>query len=136
MMSNREREIDRQAEMLSRHKLEKSYDEVLEGKTKLGVARLGDFGIYECSLPLPDQKDFLKTFMTSFKTPTGEEWLEITPVEEVHLKEDEYSKEHGIDVSVEAFNSYQRARHNPDLITFRRVSDEEKQEFFKKKEAN
>ena len=59
-MSNREREIDRQAEMLSRHKLEKNYDEVLEGKTKLGVARLGDFGIYECSLPLPDQKDFLK----------------------------------------------------------------------------
>ena len=136
-MSNREREIDRQAEMLSRQKLEKYYDDVLEGKTKLGVARLGDFGIYECSLPLPDQKDFLKTFMTSFKTPTGEEWLEITPVEEVHLKADEYSKEHGIDVSVEAFNSYQRARHNPDLITFRRLSAEERREIVRKnKEAN
>ena len=130
MMSNREREIDRQAEMLSRQKLEKYYDEVLEGKTKLGVARLGDFGIYECSLPLPDQKDFLKTFMTSFKTPTGEEWLEITPVEEVHLKADEYSKEHGIDVSVEAFNSYQRVRSNPDLLTFRRLSKEEYRKTF------
>jgi hypothetical protein len=75
--------------------------------------------------------------MTSFKTPTGEEWLEITPVEEVHLKADEYSKEHGIDVSVEAFNSYQRARHNPDLITFRRLSAEERREIVRKnKEAN
>tara|TARA_B100001564_G_C20633775_1_gene668635 strand:+ start:405 stop:815 length:411 start_codon:yes stop_codon:yes gene_type:complete len=136
-MSNREREIDRQAEMLSDIKLAKHYDDVLEGKAKSNVAKIGDFGLYECHFPLPDQKDYLKNYMFSLKTPTGQEWLDITPIDAVKQEADNYKTRHGIDVSVEAFNSYQRVRNNPDLITFKRLSAEEKKDLFRKnKEGN
>ena len=137
MMSNREREIDLQAQMLTDIKMAKHYDDVLEGNVENKVARIGDFGIYECHLPLPDQKDYLKNYMISHRTPTGQEWLDITPIDAVRAEADDYKQRNGIDVSVEAFNSYQRVRTNPDLLTFKRLSDEERKDLLSKnKEEN
>ena len=136
-MSNREREIDLQAQMLTDIKMAKHYDDVLEGKVENKVTRIGDFGIYECHLPLPDQKDYLKNYMISHRTPTGQEWLDITPIDAVRAEADDYKQRNGIDVSVEAFNSYQRVRTNPDLLTFKRLSDEERKDLLSKnKEEN
>ena len=135
-LNERDRFIDLQAQMLTDIKMARHYDEISQGKARHNPVKISEFGLYECHLPLPDQKDFLKNYMISHKTPTGQDWLDLTPIDAVRAEADDYKKRHGIDVSVEAFNSYQRARHNHDLITFRRLRVEEKQEFFKKKEAN
>ena len=52
------------------------------------------------------------------------------PIDAVKAEADDYKITHGIDVSVEAFNSYQRVRSNPDLLTFRRLSEEEYRKTF------
>ncbi len=129
-MSKKDLDIDRQAEMLSNIKMAKHYDDVIEGKAKSNLVKISDIGIYECCLPLPEQKDYLKNYMSSVKTPTGQEWLDITPIDAVKAEADAYKIKHGIDVSVEAFNSYQRVRSNPDLLTFRRLSKEEYRKTF------
>ena len=136
-LNARDRFIDRQAEMLSNIKLAEHYEDVLEGKKPNKVVPVSEFGLYECHFPLPDQKDYLKNYMISHQTPTGQEWLDLTPIDAIRAEADDYKKKHGIDVSVEAFNSYQRVRNNPDLITFRRLSDEERKDLFRKnKEEN
>ena len=129
-MSKKDLDIDRQAEMLSNIKMAKHYDDVIEGKAKSNLVKISDIGIYECRLPLPEQKDYLKNYMSSVKTPTGQEWLDITPIDAVKAEADAYKIKHGIDVSVEAFNSYQRVRSNPDLLTFRRLTKEEYRKIF------
>jgi len=136
-LNERDRSIDLQAQMLTDIKMARHYDEISQGKARHNPVKISEFGLYECHLPLPDQKDYLKNYMISHKTPTGQEWLDLTPIDAVRAEADDYKKRHGIDVSDEAFNSYQRARHNPDLITFRRLSAEERREIVRKnKEAN
>ena len=129
---NRLKRIDEHSEFLSRCKMERIMEERLEQIDKgekleeEDFRLLKDLNVYECSLSLPDQNDVLLTHMQSFETPTVEEWLEITPMSSVHYSADLYKKNTGIDVGAEAFNSYQRVRNNPDLLSFRKLNSAER----------
>ena len=130
-MNNENRSIEEQAEMLAEVKMQKHREERSKSKSEDHLRPLSDIGVYEVLLPLPEQKDYLKTHMFSFKTPTGQDWLDITPIDAIKSVANDFKNKHGIDVSDEEFNSYQKVRTNPDLLTSRRLSKEEAKDLFK-----
>ena len=65
-LNERDRFIDLQAQMLTDIKMARHYDEISQGKARHNPVKISEFGLYECHLPLPDQKDFLKNYMIIF----------------------------------------------------------------------
>ena len=73
--------------------------------------------------------------MISHKTPTGEEFLEITPIDKIKQVAYEIYGRTGEEIVLkEIFNSYQECRQNPDLISFEKMTPEEIQKDIKKEE--
>ena len=120
---------DEQCEMLSKQKLARHYEDLIEGKADQKLVRLTDFGLYQCFIPLPEketQTTHLSVgYMYSHSTPTPEEFLEITPIDLVEDSADEYKEKTGIDIREAAFNSFQDCLRNPHKITFSKLSKEE-----------
>ena len=125
---------DEQCEMLSKQKLARHYENISEGNCEVlekdELVRLGDYGLYECFIPLYWEngipKQYLSVgYMWSYATPTPEEFLEITPIDLIEDSANEYAEKTGDDIRDAAFNAFQDCVSNPKMITFRKLKPEQ-----------
>ena len=128
--------IDAQCEMLSKQKMARHHQDILDGNYPKddNLVPISDFGIYKCSIPILGSSTPTVGFgrrlvvghMISHKTPTGEEFLEITPMDKIKQVAYELFEKIGNKIVLEEiFNSYQECRKNPDLISFEKMTPEE-----------
>jgi len=124
--------IDKQQELLAASKFQRHLDDVIDGKEKPSYAPISSFNFYRSFIPLPDQNDDLEVGMIhSFNQPTGEDFIDLTPIDEIKNSADLYKGMRGVDVADEAFHSYQNCRSNPSLVHFETISFKQMQEIVK-----
>ena len=113
-MNNENRSIEEQVEMLANQKCKSIVRKDQRENSEDHLRPLSDIES-RSPLPLPEQKDYLKTHMFSFKTPTGQDWLTLRLLMLLSVAND-FKNKHGIDVSDEVFNSLSESKNNPDLL--------------------
>ncbi len=128
--------VDAQCEMLSKQKMVRHHQDIIDGNYPEddNLVPISEFGIYKCSIPILGSSTPSEGFgrrlvvghMISHKTPTGEEFLEITPIDKIKQVAYEIYGRTGEEIVLkEIFNSYQECRQNPDLISFEKMTPEE-----------
>ena len=135
--------IDDQCELLSKQKMARNQQDIVDGNYPEddNLVPITDFGLYKCSIPLltNDKRQVCTCFldvgvMSSYQKPTGEQFLEVCPIDKIQQSAEEHFKKTGKDVSKEAFNSFQECRHNPDLISIEKITPEEWREIVNSQE--
>ena len=129
--------IDDQCELLSKQKMARNQQDIVDRNYPEddNLVPITDFGLYKCSIPLPETNDKLDVgVMSSYQKPTGEQFLEVSPIDSIQQSAKEHFKKTGKDVSQEAFNSFQECRHNPDLISIEKITPEEWREIVNSQE--
>ena len=87
---------------------------------------LSQVGIYKASIPLIQTGGMLFIgVLTSVCSPNGQDFLDLTPVQDFKDAAERHSLETGVDVTTDAWNSYQECLKNPLLVSLEKLSPEE-----------
>lgn len=89
---------------------------------------LSEVGIYEVSFPF-DNRYLIAGYMLSGHEPEGEDFLDLTPMENLKQQGKELVKEGKIGTIEDFWKAFCSCRENPNLIKYRKLSKEEWYDF-------
>lgn len=93
---------------------------------KMEEVGLFPIGLYEASIPLIETGGMLFIgVLMSGNTPNGQDFLDLTPVQDFEDAADRHLLKTGVNVRTDAFNSYQECLKNPLLVSLKKVSRDE-----------
>lgn len=96
------------------------------GQTDEDLIPLMDLGFYKASIPLIETGGMLFIgVLTSGKTPNGQDFLDLTPIQDFEDAADEHFQKTGMNVRTDVFNSYQECLKNPLLVSLQKLSRDE-----------
>ena len=90
-----------------------------------------DLGFYRASIPLIETGGILFIgVLTSGKIPNGQDFLDLTPIQDFEDATEKYFQQTGVNNSMDVFNSYQECLKNPLLVSLQKLSRDESFDLF------